>query len=98
MTSLTILSSVLWVVSTAPCIWQSLVLFGSCLRSTVRGLFWEMTSGYVVFSASWFDSGYTLLSVYGGFCLNFLFSLRVDSDPAVDSRPALRGVCSLSRC
>ena len=22
---------------TAPCIWQSLVLFGSCLRSTVRG-------------------------------------------------------------
>ena len=27
MTSLTILSSVLWVVSTAPCIWQSLVLF-----------------------------------------------------------------------
>ena len=31
--SLTILS---WMVSTALCIWQSLVLFGSCLRSTVR--------------------------------------------------------------
>ena len=56
MTSLTILSSVLCVVSTTPCFCQSLVLFGSCVRSAVRGLFWEMTSGYVVFSASWFDS------------------------------------------
>ena len=60
------------------------------------GLFWQMTSGYVVFSASWFDSGYMLLPVYGGFCMNFFFSLRVYSDPAVDSRPALRGVLSLS--
>ena len=70
MTSLTILSSVLWVVSLAPCIWQSLVLFGSCLRSTVRGSFWEMTSRYVVFSASWFDSGYIFMPVYGrcGYC------------------------------
>ena len=61
MTSLTILSSVSWVVSTAPCIWQSLVLFGSCLRSTGTPLFWEMTSGYVVFR---FDSGFLLLPVY----------------------------------
>ena len=30
----------------------------SCLGSTVRGFFWEITSGYVVFSDSWFDSGY----------------------------------------
>ena len=27
--------------------------------------FWEMTSGYVVFSASWFDSGYIFMPVYG---------------------------------
>ena len=39
--------------------------FWSCLRSTVRGLFSELTSGYGVFSASWFDSGYTVLPVYG---------------------------------
>ena len=41
------------------------VLFGSCLRSTVRVyLFWEKTSGVAVFSASWFDSGYILMPVY----------------------------------
>ena len=54
-----------------------------------------MTSGVVsVFSACWFDSGYMVLPVYEGFCMNFLFSLRVYSDPAVDSRPVpVASVC-----
>ena len=46
--SLTILS---WLVSTAPCIWQSLVLCCFCLRCTVRGLLWEITSGGIPYSA-----------------------------------------------
>ena len=77
MTSLTILSSVLWVVSTANCTWQSLVLFSCCLRTTKRGLFWEMTSGSAVFSASWFDSGYYFLSVYGALAVVML-CVKVD--------------------
>ena len=40
---------------------------------TPLGIFWEIPSGYVVFSAFWFDSGYMLFPVYGGFCTNFLF-------------------------
>ena len=36
-------------------------------------IFCEMISGYVVFSASWFDSGYTSFPVYRGFSTNFLF-------------------------
>ena len=43
---------------TAPCIWQSLVRRCLCLRSTVSPFFWEMTSGFAVFSASLFDGGY----------------------------------------
>ena len=35
-----------------------------CLRSTFTPFFWENTSEYVVFSASWFNSGYMLLPVY----------------------------------
>ena len=31
-----------------------------------NSIFWEMLSGYVVFSASWFDSGYMSRPVYGG--------------------------------
>ena len=31
----------------------------------VRAIFWEVTSGHIVCSASWFDSGYMLLPVYG---------------------------------
>ena len=49
----------------APCIWQSLVRRCSCLRSTFTSFFWEKISGYAVFSASWFDSAYRLLPVYG---------------------------------
>ena len=29
-------------------------------------IFWEITPGYIVFSASWFDSGYMFTSFYGG--------------------------------
>ena len=29
-------------------------------------IFWEITPGYVVFSASWFDIGYMFMSFYGG--------------------------------
>ena len=42
---------------TAPCSWQSLVRRCLCL-SAVSPFFWEMTSGFAVFSASWFCSGY----------------------------------------
>ena len=34
-----------------PCIRQSPVLLCFCLRSTVRGLLWEMTSGGLPYSA-----------------------------------------------
>ena len=40
-------------------------------------IFWEIPSGYVVFSASWFDSGYMLFPVYGGFCTRILRSILV---------------------
>ena len=60
------------------CIWQSLVLCGSCLRSTVGGLFRVMSARYVVFSASWFDSGYMLLTVYGGLGVFTHFCVKVD--------------------
>ena len=40
--------------------------------------FWETTSGFIsVFSASWFDSGYMFLPVYGGFCTRILRSILV---------------------
>ena len=40
-------------------------LFGAGLpEEYVCRFFWEMTSGYVVSSASWFDSGHMLLPVY----------------------------------
>ena len=42
---------VAWCISTAPCIWQSIVRRCLCLRSTIRGLFWEMTSGWIPYSA-----------------------------------------------
>ena len=58
--------------------------------------FGEITFGYVFFSASWFDSGYMLLSVNGDSCMHFPLLYVVYSDPAVDSRPDLRGVLSLS--
>ena len=52
-----------------------------CLRSACVDFFRETTSGFIsVFSASWFDSGYMFLPVYGGF---------LHSDPVIDSRPAL---------
>ena len=37
-------------VSTAPCTWQSFVRRCLCLRSTTLGLFWEMTSGWMLYS------------------------------------------------
>ena len=40
-------------------------------------IFWETPSGHVVFSASWFDSGYVLCPVYGGFCTRILRSILV---------------------
>ena len=48
--------------STVPCIWQSLVRcwFAQGVRMST---FWENTSGYAVFSASWFDSGYVIVSL-----------------------------------
>ena len=40
-------------------------LFGVGLREEcIYAVFWENTSGYARFSASWFDSGYMLLPVY----------------------------------
>ena len=49
------------------------------------GFFWEMTSGGAVFSASWFDSGYTVESVYEGAGYFTYFYVKVDLDPAVRS-------------
>ena len=43
----------------------------------MHGLFWETTSGYVVFRASWFDSGYMLLPVYGFFWGVSVFSAKL---------------------
>ena len=40
-------------------------------------IFWEILSGYVVFSASWFNSGYMLFPVNGGFCTRILRSTLV---------------------
>ena len=82
-----------WFLSTAPCIWQSLVLFGSCLRSTVRGLFWERTSGGIPhFSASWFDSGYIFASLRV-----FESSLRVQRNAWSSVVHAMRQLRSLRR-
>ena len=67
----------------------------SCLKSTSTPFFWELTSGNAVLSASWFDSGYMLFPVYGGLYEFPTFSTWVYSDPAIVSRPALRGVLSL---
>ena len=40
--------------------------------------FWETTSGFIsVLSASWFDSGYMFLPVYGGICTRILRSILV---------------------
>ena len=51
-------------ISTAPCTWRC-----SCLRSTGTPFSWEMTSGNAVFSASWFDSGYVIVSLrWPGYC------------------------------
>ena len=66
-----------WFLSTAPYIWQSLVLFGSCLRSTVMSIYWEKTSGNAVFSASWFESGYMLLPVF--WCIVSVFNAMLGS-------------------
>ena len=58
---------------------DSLPSFGWFLRPLVSGshVFYSVLARgvqYVVFSASWFDSGYMLLtSLHGGFCMNFLF-------------------------
>ena len=40
-------------------------------------IFWEIPSGNVVFSASWFDSGYMLFPVYGGFFTRILRSILI---------------------
>ena len=60
--------------------------FLSRLRSTSAPFFWEITSGYAVFSASWFDSGYMFMSVYGDVVVLTEFSVKVDSDPEGRSR------------
>ena len=52
-------------------------------------IFWETPSGCVVFNAFWFDSGYMFFPVYGGF-VRISYFYAVYSDPAFDSRPALR--------
>ena len=36
------------------------------LEEKSSSIFWEITPRYVVFSASWFDSGYMFMSFYGG--------------------------------
>ena len=79
---------------TAPCFWQSLVRL--CLRSTVSPFFWEMASGFAVFSASWFDSGYMYCQSTRARIFSRI-STRVYSVPAVDSRPALRGFVVVQR-
>ena len=44
----------------------------SCLRCTVYGLFWEITSGMVsVCDTPWFNRGYMRASVYEAFWKNF---------------------------
>ena len=50
--------------SMAPCICQSLICRWACWRSTIRGLFWEMTSGCAVFSSSLGSTVDTCVSVY----------------------------------
>ena len=45
----------------------------------------------MVFSASWFDSGYVVVSLRW-LLYEFLFSTWSFSDPSIVSRPALRGV------
>ena len=40
-------------------------------------IFWEIPSGYVVFSSSWFDSGYMLFPVYRGFFTRILRSILI---------------------
>ena len=89
-----------WFLYTAPCIWQSLVLFGSCLRSTVRGLCWEKTSGNAVFSASWFDSGYMLLPFYAFLVEFFPYSAQflVLSGPRCARVTEVASSISLSWC
>ena len=52
---------------------------------TLADHFWRDS----VFSAYWFDNGYLVLPVYGGFVRMSFFHV-VYSDPAFDSRPALR--------
>ena len=45
-------------------------------------IFWEIPSGCVVLSASWFDSGYMFFPVYGGF-VRIPFFLRSLLGPCV---------------
>ena len=66
-----------WLVS----LYGPLYLAGTCstwflLEEYSTCLFWEMTSGYVVFSASWIDSGYMLLPVYGFWGVLFPYSAQ----------------------
>ena len=63
------------------------------------GLFWDMISGNAVSSASWFDSGYMLLPVYGFWCI-FPYSLQclVLSGPRYAPVTEFTSLISLSWC
>ena len=55
-------------------------------------IFWEVTSGYVVFSASWFDSGYIFPLVYGlcGYCFRIQRNAWISVVHAVRQSRSLR--------